>query len=176
MIITHSTFGIYIYIIQLFLSRPSSQNLPLSPFLLHTTNPQTPKPLRKCSGHLEEVDATNGLPCAWRDLGGLLQNDDKATDLTNSLRGKRQVARRAGSTYAPEFLGLLEVALMKDSWEMCFSFVFGRSWFFWKKSDWMGGMDWEILKRWPCNCLLVFFNRDIVVLLPPSTISMYWSQ
>jgi len=67
----------------------------------------------KCSGHLEEVDATSGLPCAWRDLGGLLQNDDKATNLTN-LRGKRQVARRAGSTYAPEFLGLLEVALMKE--------------------------------------------------------------
>lgn len=91
------------------------------------------------------MDATTGLPCAWRDLGGLLQNDDKATDLTNSLRGKRQVARRAGSTYAPEFLGLLEVALMKDSWEMCFLFLFSKILFFFeKKSDWMGGMDWEI--------------------------------
>ena len=114
---------IYKYIIQLFLSRPSSQNLPISLFAAYH-QPPTPKPLRKCSGHLEEVDATNGLPCAWRDLGGLLQNDDKATDLTNSLRGKRQVARRAGSTYAPEFLGLLEVALMKDSWEIVVFFVF----------------------------------------------------
>lgn len=78
------------------------------------------------------MDATTGLPCAWRDLGGLLQNDDKATDLTNSLRGKRQVARRAGSTYAPEFLGLLEVALMKDSWEIVF-FLFSKILFFFEK-------------------------------------------
>lgn len=102
------------------------------------------------------MDATTGLPCAWRDLGGLLQNDDKATDLTNSLRGKRQVARRAGSTYAPEFLGLLEVALMKDSWEIVF-FLFSKILFFLKKSDWMGGMDWDILKRWPCKLSTCFF-------------------
>ena len=102
------------------------------------------------------MDATNGLPCAWRDLGGLLQNDDKATDLTNSLRGKRQVARRAGSTYAPEFLGLLEVALMKDSWEIVF-FLFSKILFFFeKKVTGFIGMDWEILKRWPCKLSTCF--------------------
>ena len=121
----------------------------LSTFCCISTTLPAPWYLRKCSGHLEEVDAASGLPCAWRDLSGSLQNDDKATNLTSPIRGKRQVARRAGSTYAPEFLGLLEVALMKDSWTFLLKMFIVFKW-------WVGGIGDNLGKidgRWNCLCL-----------------------
>jgi acetyl-CoA carboxylase / biotin carboxylase 1 len=37
---------------------------------------------------------------------------------SNILQIKRATARRVGSTYAPDFLGLMEVALI-NSWQVC---------------------------------------------------------
>eukprot|EP00933_Yihiella_yeosuensis_P029464 TRINITY_DN23109_c0_g1_i1.p1 TRINITY_DN23109_c0_g1~~TRINITY_DN23109_c0_g1_i1.p1 ORF type:complete len:2264 (+),score=566.09 TRINITY_DN23109_c0_g1_i1:79-6870(+) len=67
----------------------------------------------KCVGLLEEVDPTYGNPSRWVDLAtGTPSLPAAATD--SKLRAKRDAARRAGSTYAPEFLGLLEAALVKQ--------------------------------------------------------------
>ncbi|CAK9008630.1 unnamed protein product, partial [Durusdinium trenchii] len=68
----------------------------------------------KCKAMWEEVDPLSGLPLQWQDL----TTGQEVVDLTTgaaeaaTLR-RRQAARRAGSTYAPEFLGLLEAALVK---------------------------------------------------------------
>lgn len=69
----------------------------------------------KCRGWLEEVDPLSGSPVAWRDLStGTAATATSAGTEEAQRRQRRQTARRAGSTYAPEFLGLLEVALVKD--------------------------------------------------------------
>ena len=69
---------------------------------------------------MEEVDPLSGSPVAWRDLS-TGQTEGAAATVAETAeaqrRQRRQTARRAGSTYAPEFLGLLEVALVKDAWK-----------------------------------------------------------
>mmetsp|Transcript_28574 Transcript_28574/g.51772 ORF Transcript_28574/g.51772 Transcript_28574/m.51772 type:complete len:2160 (-) Transcript_28574:247-6726(-) len=67
----------------------------------------------KCEGLLEEVDASNGAPARWLDLVSKAERE-LPTLADSNLRAKRAAARRAGSTYAPEFLGLLESALVKQ--------------------------------------------------------------
>lgn len=66
--------------------------------------------LRKCRGLLEEVEPVTGSPVRWQDLQSGEETQDVQVD---ALRKRRAVARKAGSTYAPEFLGLLEAALVK---------------------------------------------------------------
>ena len=64
----------------------------------------------KCRGLLEEVEPVTGSPVRWQDLQSGEETQDVQVD---ALRKRRAVARKAGSTYAPEFLGLLEAALVK---------------------------------------------------------------
>ena len=58
-----------------------------------------------CVGCWEHVEPLTGQLQAWRDIfsGQELQKEEP------EVRLRRARARRAGSTYAPEFLGLLEV-------------------------------------------------------------------
>ncbi|CAJ1399376.1 unnamed protein product [Effrenium voratum] len=67
----------------------------------------------KCAGVWEEVDPVTGAPARWKDLATGEEREPVAAD--GRLRARRAAARKAGSTYAPEFLGLLEAALVK-SW------------------------------------------------------------
>jgi len=68
----------------------------------------------KCIGLMEQADPVSGVPACWYDIasGQKQQFPDAEPDVR--LRAKRAAARRAGSTYAPEFLGLLEAALVKE--------------------------------------------------------------
>ncbi|CAL1131713.1 unnamed protein product [Cladocopium goreaui] len=65
----------------------------------------------KCTGMLEQVDPITGTPMKWQDLQTGQERAPVAADV--ALRAKRATARKAGSTYAPDFLGLLEAALVK---------------------------------------------------------------
>lgn len=64
-----------------------------------------------CVGALEQVEPLCGQLQAWRDI---FSGQELAQELEPEVRARRARARRAGSTYAPEFLGLLEVALVKQ--------------------------------------------------------------
>ncbi|CAK9008538.1 unnamed protein product [Durusdinium trenchii] len=66
----------------------------------------------KCLGMWEKVDPITGAPAKWEDLTSGQERLPHVAD--PNLRKRRQAARRAGSTYAPEFLGLLEAALRKQ--------------------------------------------------------------
>eukprot|EP00930_Biecheleria_cincta_P026767 TRINITY_DN18824_c0_g4_i1.p1 TRINITY_DN18824_c0_g4~~TRINITY_DN18824_c0_g4_i1.p1 ORF type:complete len:2184 (-),score=502.75 TRINITY_DN18824_c0_g4_i1:163-6714(-) len=68
----------------------------------------------KCVGLLEHVDPATGAPARWLDLATRKECKLPAVPGDCKLRAKRAAARRAGSTYAPEFLGLLEAALVKE--------------------------------------------------------------
>ena len=53
-----------------------------------------------------QVDPVTGAPARWKDLATGEEREPVAAD--GRLRARRAAARKAGSTYAPEFLGLLE--------------------------------------------------------------------
>jgi len=66
----------------------------------------------KTSALFERADALTGAPVSWCDAKsgderGLLDASEGRMQL------KRQIARAAGSTYAPEFLGMMKVELIK---------------------------------------------------------------
>eukprot|EP00930_Biecheleria_cincta_P045474 TRINITY_DN31337_c0_g1_i1.p1 TRINITY_DN31337_c0_g1~~TRINITY_DN31337_c0_g1_i1.p1 ORF type:complete len:2185 (+),score=477.67 TRINITY_DN31337_c0_g1_i1:90-6644(+) len=73
----------------------------------------------KCVGLLEEVDPATGAPARWLDLVTNEERELPAVKADSKLHAKRAAARRAGSTYAPEFLGLLEAALVKAWAALC---------------------------------------------------------
>eukprot|EP00442_Polarella_glacialis_P024751 CAMPEP_0115061710 /NCGR_PEP_ID=MMETSP0227-20121206/8152_1 /TAXON_ID=89957 /ORGANISM="Polarella glacialis, Strain CCMP 1383" /LENGTH=2235 /DNA_ID=CAMNT_0002447029 /DNA_START=29 /DNA_END=6736 /DNA_ORIENTATION=+ len=91
----------------------------------------------KCVGLLEEVDPVTGAPARWLDLATGAASELPMAAPDAKLQAKRAAARRAGSTYAPEFLGLLEAGLVKQ-WA---SFSRGRP-----QEELLGAISKELLR------------------------------
>jgi acetyl-CoA carboxylase/biotin carboxylase 1 len=66
----------------------------------------------KTSAVFEKVDPLTGTPVSWTDV-----RSGEESSLDNPMAGrmelKRRIARAAGSTYAPEFLGMIKLELIK---------------------------------------------------------------
>ena len=65
----------------------------------------------KTSGVLEEDDPTTGLPMKFTDVR-TGEPRELAPAVDEKMRARRQMARAAGSTYAPEFLGMMKLELI----------------------------------------------------------------
>mmetsp|Transcript_92515 Transcript_92515/g.239542 ORF Transcript_92515/g.239542 Transcript_92515/m.239542 type:complete len:2286 (-) Transcript_92515:182-7039(-) len=68
----------------------------------------------KSVGLLEKVHPACGTPATRMPVGSSEEVVAGTTAADDKLRAKRMAARRAGSTYAPEFLGMLEAALVSQ--------------------------------------------------------------
>jgi len=65
----------------------------------------------KTVGLIESHDPITGLPVKWVEVDSGSERSAAAAD--PKIQRKRAMARRAGSTYAPEFLGMLKVGLIE---------------------------------------------------------------
>ncbi|CAK9097016.1 unnamed protein product [Durusdinium trenchii] len=67
----------------------------------------------RTSGALEMYDVITGSPTQWFDLKSGDEAKLASAKAKNRLQLRRSVARNAGSTYAPDFLGMLKIELIK---------------------------------------------------------------
>jgi len=67
----------------------------------------------RTSGALETYDLITGSPTQWFDLKSGSEAQLASSKAKNRLQLRRSVARNAGSTYAPDFLGMLKIELIK---------------------------------------------------------------
>jgi len=69
----------------------------------------------KTTGLIEMHDPVTGQPFAWYDIDSRSESSLSAVP-ESKMTARRSAARRAGSTYAPEFLGMLKVGLI-EKWD-----------------------------------------------------------
>lgn len=67
----------------------------------------------RTSGAMEMYDVITGSPTQWFDLKSGDEAKLASAKAKNRLQLRRSVARNAGSTYAPDFLGMLKIELIK---------------------------------------------------------------
>eukprot|EP00439_Symbiodinium_sp_Y106_P073460 s129_g13.t2 len=71
----------------------------------------------RTSGALETYDAITGSPKEWFDIKSGEKTQLASAKAKSRLQLRRSLARNAGSTYAPDFLGMLKIELIKK-WNM----------------------------------------------------------
>eukprot|EP00933_Yihiella_yeosuensis_P020595 TRINITY_DN16471_c1_g1_i1.p1 TRINITY_DN16471_c1_g1~~TRINITY_DN16471_c1_g1_i1.p1 ORF type:complete len:1059 (-),score=252.45 TRINITY_DN16471_c1_g1_i1:316-3216(-) len=67
----------------------------------------------RTSGLLEKHDPVTGEPSQWVDLQTGEERMLASAAAKNRMQLRRSIARAAGSTYAPEFLGMMKVEIIK---------------------------------------------------------------
>lgn len=70
----------------------------------------------RTTGLLETHDPITGSPVQWFDLKTGAETELMSIEAKSRMQLRRSIARAAGSTYAPEFLGMIKVEIIKK-WE-----------------------------------------------------------
>jgi len=70
----------------------------------------------RTAGLLEKNDPVTGSPVQWFDIATGEERELMSVAAQSRMQLRRSIARNAGSTYAPEFLGMIKVEIIKK-WE-----------------------------------------------------------